>query len=85
MLIGELLNNGVISMTARGTWNEAGENVYLWKNIDRTFEYVPAVGGAAGESVVLTTKGSATVSANGNNGGRGKNRAAGGGGSGRII
>ena len=46
-VMGELVNNGTISMTARGTYNQAGENVYLWKNIDNTFEYVPAVGGAA--------------------------------------
>lgn len=42
-VMGELTNNGVISMTARGTYNQAGENVYLWKNTDSSYEYVPAV------------------------------------------
>ena len=41
---GTLTNNGTISMTARGTYNQKGENVYLWKNLDNTFEYVSAVG-----------------------------------------
>ena len=30
-------------MTARGTYNCAGQNVYLWKNIDNSYEYVPEV------------------------------------------
>ena len=47
-VLGELTNNGTISMTARGTYNCAGENVYLWKKTDGNFEYVPAVGGAGG-------------------------------------
>lgn len=29
-------------MTARGTYNQEGENVYLWKNLDGSYEYVPA-------------------------------------------
>ena len=41
---GELINNGTISMTARGA-RGTGQNVYLYKNPDNTFEYVPAVGG----------------------------------------
>lgn len=40
---GELTNNGTISMTARGG-KAVGENVYLWKNANDTYEYVPAVG-----------------------------------------
>ena len=48
---GTLTNNGTISMTARGTYNQKGENVYLWKNDDNTFEYVPAVGGAGAAEV----------------------------------
>ena len=41
--------NGTISMTARGAKAE-GQNVYLWKNLDGSYEYVPAVGatGASG-------------------------------------
>ena len=44
---GTLTNNGTISMTARGAKAE-GQNVYLFKNIEGNFEYVPAVGGAVG-------------------------------------
>ena len=44
---GTLINNGTISMTARGAKAE-GQNVYLFKNLDGSFEYVPAVGGAGG-------------------------------------
>jgi len=43
-VMGDLKNNGTISMTARGTYNQAGEDVYLWKNTDNTYEYVPALG-----------------------------------------
>lgn len=50
-VMGELVNNGTISMTARGTYNVAGENVYLWKNNDSSYEYVPA-SGAAGLSAI---------------------------------
>ena len=46
---GTLINNGTISMTARGAKAE-GQNVYLFKNLDGSFEYVPAVGGAGGNS-----------------------------------
>lgn len=41
---GKLTNNGTISMTARGAKAE-GEDVYLWKNANGTYEYVPAIGG----------------------------------------
>ena len=44
---GTLTNNGTISMTARGAKAE-GEDVYLWKNTDNTYEFVPAAGGATG-------------------------------------
>ena len=40
---GTLTNNGTISMTARGAKAE-GQNVYLWKNSDNSYEFVPAVG-----------------------------------------
>ena len=36
-----LTNNGLISMTARGA-KAKGENVYLFKKLDGSFEYVPA-------------------------------------------
>ena len=45
-VLGDLVNNGTISMTARGTYNCDGENVYLWKNTDDTYEYIPANGAA---------------------------------------
>ena len=41
---GTLTNNGTINMTARGAKAE-GEDVYLWKNTDNSYEYVPATGG----------------------------------------
>lgn len=50
-VMGDLVNNGTISMSARGTYNQEGENVYLWKNTDNTYEYVPAVGGAGAARV----------------------------------
>lgn len=48
---GTLTNNGTITMTAKGTVNQAGENVYLYKNADNTYEYVPAVGANGGAGV----------------------------------
>ena len=42
---GELTNNGTITMTGRGA-KASGENVYLWKNADGSFEYVPSIGGS---------------------------------------
>lgn len=46
---GTLINNGTISMTARGAIAE-GQNVYLYQNKDGTFEYVPAIGGLGGQA-----------------------------------
>lgn len=71
---GTLRNNGTISMTACGA-KAVGENVYLWKNGEGSFEYVPANGGAGG---LFTGN-------NGHNGQSGENglaRTTGGGGSG---
>ena len=45
---GTLTNNGTISMTARGAYAE-GQNVYLWKNTNSSYEYIPAVGANGGE------------------------------------
>lgn len=47
---GTITNNGTISMTARGG-KAVGENVYLWRNENESYEYIPAVGGAGGVSV----------------------------------
>ena len=76
---GTLTNNGTITMSARGTWNLAGENVYLWRNEDSTYEYIPAVG-ASGGAKVSKTSGSGTVA--GKTGSAGASRQTGGGGSG---
>ena len=43
-VLGDLHNEGTITMTARGTYNCEGQNVYLWKNHDNSYEYVPANG-----------------------------------------
>lgn len=45
---GELINNGTISMTARGAKAE-GEDVYLWKNGKKNYEYIPAGGATGGD------------------------------------
>ena len=75
---GTLINNGNINNNhgAKAT----GENVYLWKNTDDTYEYVPAVGATGGAKVSITS-GSGTVK-NGNAGSDGTNRSTGGGGTG---
>ena len=54
---GTLTNNGTITMTAKGTVNQEGENVYLYKNEDNTYEYVPAIGANGGTSVQWTSSG----------------------------
>ena len=67
-----LTNNGAISMTQRGS-EDAGQNVYLWKN-----QYVPATGAAGAPSVTAYT-----TSYNwGSSGSSGSSRSTGGGGSG---
>ncbi|MCI8641386.1 MAG: hypothetical protein HFJ59_05925, partial [Clostridia bacterium] len=43
----ELTNNGTIDMTSKGA-EVVGQNVYLWKNEDETYEYVPAEGATGG-------------------------------------
>ena len=66
----ELNNKGTISMTERGA-KATGENVYLWKNSNDSFEYIPAIGGIGGAS--SSTNKSSTV-LNGKNGKDGINR-----------
>jgi prepilin-type N-terminal cleavage/methylation domain-containing protein len=77
---GTLTNNGEITMTARGA-NAVGQNVYLWKNTDNSYEYVPAVGGTGGASVSCIEYQSVLGQAGVN----GTNRATGGGGSGAVY
>ena len=77
---GTITNNGTIDMTARGAYAK-GQNVYLYKNADSSYETVPAVGATGGASV-------AKVDPRGDNGVAGKKgengslRQTGGGGSG---
>lgn len=73
---GTITNNGTIDMTARGAKAE-GQNVYLWQNIDNSYEYVPAIGAIGGNR-----KESNGVGIKGKNG---INRQTGGGGSGGLI
>ncbi len=53
---GTISNNGTISMTARGAKAE-GQNVYLFKNLEGTYEYVPKVGGTGGGAVTCSSGG----------------------------
>ena len=76
---GTLTNNGTISMTARGAKAE-GQNVYLWKNVDNSYEYVPAIGANGGVST-----GGYEMKCGGINGSNGKDRKTGGGGSGSCY
>ena len=80
---GKLTNNGTISMTARGTYNQEGENVYLYKNRDNTYEYVPALGATGGNSAYLRNAGCVFLA--GISGNNGTNRQTGGGGSGGAF
>lgn len=76
---GTVENKGKITMTARGTVNQEGEDVFLWKNTDGTYEYVPALGGTGGAAVkCYANKGTVP----GNSGNSGETRGTGGGGSG---
>lgn len=69
-------NNGTTTMTARGA-KAKGEDVYLWKNEDNSYEYIPSVGGLGG-----SVTGGTYSSVNGIKGSDGTNRRTAGGGSG---
>ena len=82
---GTIANHGTVNMTARGA-KAVGQNVYLWKNTDGTYEYVPAIGADGGAGISGAPSGSAiTFRSNGKNGTNGVNRQTGGGGSGSIY
>ena len=83
---GTLTNNGTISMTARGAKAE-GQDVYLWKNSDNSYEFVPAEGASGANSVRITTSGfwGVTFSIIGESGSNSINRQTAGGGSGAAI
>lgn len=66
---GTLTNKGTISMTARGAKAE-GENVFLWGNLDGSYEYVPETGATGGTSVSVGKN----VYRNGNDGKNGEGR-----------
>ena len=74
---GKLTNNGTID-NSHGAYAE-GQDVYLWKNADGTYEYVPAAGSAGGTAQYPNSSGRSYV---GGNGTAGTNRGTGGGGSG---
>ena len=78
---GELTNNGEISMTARGA-NAEGQDVYLLKDENGDYEYVPAEGATGAEKVSIKSSGNYTEATKGKDGSTGINRQAGGGGSG---
>lgn len=81
---GTLTNNGTISMTARGAYAE-GQNVYIYKNADGSYEYVPAIGGTGAASVNTSGLHNARLSgAKGTDGEEISLRALGGGGSGAV-
>lgn len=79
---GTLENNGNISMTQRGAKAE-GQNVYLFKNEDNSFEYIPAIGGAGGSAVTYGKSGTWNWGKS-NAGQDGINRQTGGGSSGSV-
>ena len=74
---GTITNNGEITQTGKGAHAE-GQNVYLLKNTDGSYEYIPAEGGKGGNSVTASYQ--ETVKAN--KGEDGENRQTGGGSSG---
>lgn len=83
-VMGDLVNEGTISMTARGTYNQAGEDVYLWKDKNGNLEYVPA-NGASGLPKFQSNSAGLGTQANGKKGNNGSNRQTGGGGQGGNI
>jgi len=80
---GKLTNDGTISMTARGARAE-GQNVYLYKNANNSFEYVPSVGATGAVTASVNGKSNAAGLA-GANGLSGSGRQTGGGGSGSAL
>lgn len=79
---GDIINNGNISMTARGAYAE-GQNVLLWLSDDGSIEFVPGQGGSGGNKA--TSSKDYKKPAIGNNGQKGTNRRTGGGASGGSL
>lgn len=44
---GQLINNGLITMSERAAYS-AGQNVYLYKKVNNSFEFIPKNGGLGG-------------------------------------
>ncbi len=81
---GTIMNHGEISMTARGAKAE-GQNVYLLKNGDGTYEYVPSKGAEGGAISSAYAPDRSTVTNPGNAGENADARRTGGGGSGMVT
>ena len=71
---GTLTNNGKITMDAKGAYSE-GQNIFLYRNSNETYEFIPKFGGKGGQGAYLNTVGSVP----GGVGEDGKVRATGGG------
>lgn len=80
---GTLTNNGTIDMTARGA-KAVGQNVYLWKNTDGSYEYVPE-DGSEGNGVDRATGKGAKGSGGGGEGAIGTSYSGGAGGGGKRL
>ena len=75
---GKLTNNGTID-NSHGAYAE-GQDVYMWKNSDNSYEYVPAVGALGARSVTGTPSGHTTIGHVVGNAGVGRQTGGGGGG-----
>lgn len=80
---GTINNNGTVSMTARGA-KAVGQDVYLWKNSDDTYEYVPE-DGSEGNGVDRATGKGAKGSGGGGEGAIGTSYSGGAGGGGNRL
>ena len=76
---GTLTNNNTITMSGKGA-NANGQNVYLWKNDNNTYEYVPANGAGGSSGGVYYQISVGNYGYRINPGGTGTNRRTGGGG-----
>lgn len=79
---GELQNNGIITMTARGA-KATGENVYLYSSNSTQWEFVPKDGATAGTARTMNTA-TSSWSIKGIPGNPGEGRQTGGGGQGGM-
>ncbi len=73
---GDIINEGTISMTARGAYAE-GQNIYLWCNSDNNYELVPK-DGANGGAAIMSYSTTVMHGINGNAGGKASDRKTGG-------